>query len=31
MHAHRLTRNEDGSFDTDAMVAAMHAFAERDR
>ncbi|MDN4614695.1 HAD family phosphatase [Leifsonia sp. F6_8S_P_1B] len=31
MHAHRLTKREDGTFDTEAMVAAIHAFAERDR
>ncbi|MFF1877730.1 HAD family hydrolase [Leifsonia sp. NPDC058230] len=31
MHAHQLTQNEDGSFDTEGLVGAMHAFAERDR
>ena len=31
MHAHHFTRNADGTFDTDGMVAAIHAFAERER
>jgi FMN phosphatase YigB (HAD superfamily) len=31
MHAHQLKQNDDGSFATDDLVKAMHAFAERDR
>ncbi|MBO1741675.1 HAD-IA family hydrolase [Leifsonia sp. TF02-11] len=31
MHAHHFIRNADGSFDTDGMLAAIHAFAERER
>ncbi|WP_348787136.1 HAD family phosphatase [Leifsonia sp. NPDC080035] len=31
MHAHHFTRREDGGFDTDAMLDAIHAFAERER
>jgi putative hydrolase of the HAD superfamily len=29
MHAHHVTRRDDGTFDTDAMLAAAHAFASR--
>jgi HAD superfamily hydrolase (TIGR01509 family) len=31
MHAHQLKQNEDGSFATDELVEAMHAFAARHR
>jgi FMN phosphatase YigB (HAD superfamily) len=31
MHAHQLKQNDDGSFATDDLVEAMHAFAERAR
>ncbi|WP_313545983.1 HAD family hydrolase [Leifsonia aquatica] len=31
MHAHHFTKREDGSFDTDALLDAIHAFAERER
>jgi putative hydrolase of the HAD superfamily len=31
LHAHHFTQNNDGSFDTDGLVAAMHDFAQRDR
>ncbi|AGW42022.1 hydrolase [Leifsonia xyli subsp. cynodontis DSM 46306] len=31
MHAHRVVTREDGSFDNDGLLAAMHAFAERER
>ncbi|MFJ3488900.1 HAD family hydrolase [Leifsonia aquatica] len=30
MHAHHFTKREDGSFDTDALLDAIHAFAERE-
>ncbi|WP_374007282.1 HAD family hydrolase [Leifsonia sp. LS-T14] len=29
MHAHHFTKRPDGTFDTDAMVDALHAFAAR--
>ena len=29
MHAHHVTKRDDGTFDTDAMLAAAHAFAAR--
>ncbi len=31
MHAHRLVKRDDGTFDTEAMREAMHAFASRER
>lgn len=31
MHAHQLTRREDGGFDTEGLLGALHAFAERAR
>ena len=30
LHAHHFTKREDGSFDTDALLDAIHAFAERE-
>ncbi|WP_223695054.1 HAD-IA family hydrolase [Leifsonia poae] len=29
MHAYHFTKRDDGSFDTDALLAAVHAFADR--